>query len=73
MPAAGAPHDRMPLFIYRCLNTGLRVQGFSADDVVVDAHTYEPVICTACKQTHLVNPATGVVLGSDIKPNGTKR
>jgi hypothetical protein len=30
----------------------------------VDAHTYEPVICTACKQTHLVNPATGGVLGA---------
>jgi len=61
----------MPSFIYRCMNTGLRVQGFSADDV--DTHTYETVVCTACKQTHLVNPATGVVLGSDIEPSRTKR
>ena len=40
------------------------VQGFSADDVAVDAHTYEPIVCTACKGTHMVNPATGVVLGA---------
>jgi hypothetical protein len=55
----------MPLFIYRCPNMGLRVQGFSAEDVAVDAHTYEPVICTACRQTHVVNPARGAVLGVD--------
>jgi hypothetical protein len=39
-----------------------RVQGFSADDVSKDAHTYEPVVCTVCKQIHHVNPATGAVL-----------
>ena len=57
----------MPLFLYRCPNMGRRVQGFSADDVTVDAHTFEPVVCTACKQTHLINLATGVVLGADIE------
>ena len=57
----------MPLFLYRCPNMGRRVQGFSADDVAVSAHTYEPVVCTACKQTHLINQATGVVLGADIE------
>jgi hypothetical protein len=41
------------------------VQGFTAEDVSVDTHTYDPVICTACKLTHHVNPATGTVLGSD--------
>jgi hypothetical protein len=65
--------EAMPLFIYRCPNMGLRVQGFSADDVAVDTHTYEPVVCTACKQTHLVNPATGIVLGADIGQAATKR
>ena len=55
------------------LELGLRVQGFSADDVAVDTHTYEPVVCTACKQTHLVNPATGIVLGADIGQAATKR
>ena len=57
----------MPLFLYRCPNMGLRVQGFSADDVAVDAHTYEPVACTACKQTHMINLANGAVLGADIE------
>jgi hypothetical protein len=39
----------------------------------VDAHTYEPIVCTACKRTHMVNPATGVVLGADIEQAATKR
>jgi hypothetical protein len=52
----------MPLFVYRCPQTKHRVQGFSADDVSKDAHTYEPVVCTVCKQIHHVNPATGAVL-----------
>jgi hypothetical protein len=52
----------MPLFVYRCPQTMHRVQGFSADDVSKDAHTYEPVVCTVCKQIHHVNPATGAVL-----------
>jgi predicted nucleic acid-binding Zn ribbon protein len=30
---------QMPLFIYRCTNTGLRVQGFSADDVTTKEAT----------------------------------
>jgi hypothetical protein len=60
----------MPLFLYRCPNIGLRVQGFSADDVAVDTHTYEPVVCTACKQTHLINPATDFVLGADVDQAG---
>jgi hypothetical protein len=55
----------MPLFIYRCPNTGHLVQGFSAEDVSEDARTYESVVCTMCRQTHLVNPATGAVLGGD--------
>ena len=53
----------MPLFIYRCPNTGRLVQGFSAEDVSVDKRTYEPVQCAACRRFHAVNPATGKVLG----------
>jgi hypothetical protein len=61
----------MPLFLYRCPTTGHRVQGFSADAVSKDAHIYDPVVCTVCKQIHHVNPATGTVLAvSDgSKPN----
>jgi hypothetical protein len=55
----------MPLFVYRCPTTGYRVQGFSAEDVSVNTHTYEPVACPLCKRTHQVNPATGAVLGEE--------
>jgi hypothetical protein len=51
----------MPPFLYRCPTTGYRVQGFVAEEVPAD--TYEPVTCTACQRVHLVNPATGKVLG----------
>jgi hypothetical protein len=53
----------MPLFLYRCPNTGRQVQGFSADDVSVDTRTYEPVFCILCGRFHAVNPATGAVIG----------
>jgi hypothetical protein len=52
----------MPPFIYRCPNTGLKVQGFVAEEVP-DSETYESITCFACQQVHLVNPATGKVLG----------
>ena len=54
----------MAPFLYRCPNTGYRVQGFVAEDVS-DPDTYEPVTCVMCQQVHLVNPATGTVLGED--------
>jgi hypothetical protein len=53
----------MPRFLYRCPNTGSRVQGFVAEEIPND--TYEPVTCVACRQVHFVNPATGKVLGED--------
>ncbi len=53
----------MAPFLYRCPNTGLRAQGFVAEDVSDDADTYESVTCLVCQQVHLVNPATGKVLG----------
>jgi hypothetical protein len=53
----------MPLFMYRCPNTGYRVQGFSADDISEDRHSYESVTCPVCHLVHLVNPNTGRVLG----------
>ena len=64
----------MPLFIYRCPKTGHRVQGFSAEDVSKDTHTYEPFVCTVCKQIHHVNPATGAVLAvSDDEAKSSKK
>jgi hypothetical protein len=56
----------MALFLYRCPNTGLNVQGWIADDAAArDEENYEPVICTACTRLHIVNPNTGKVLGTD--------
>jgi hypothetical protein len=57
----------MVLFLYRCPTTGLRAQGFVAEDVSEDQHTYEPVTCPACRQIHHVNPTTGAVLGEKVK------
>jgi hypothetical protein len=57
----------MAPFLYRCPNTGLRVQGWSAKEVPANgANIYETVTCAACQQVHLVNPATGsVLMGAD--------
>lgn len=53
----------MPPFLYRWPNTGRNVQGFAAEEVPVDADTFEQVTCLACRQVHFVNPSTGKVLG----------
>jgi hypothetical protein len=56
----------MAAFLYRCPNTGLNVQGWVADDPAERGEEiYESVTCTACTRLHLVNPATGRVLGAD--------
>jgi hypothetical protein len=52
-------------FLYRCPNTGYRVQGFVAEEVSEDSEVYETVTCNACQQVHLVNPTTGKVLGDE--------
>jgi hypothetical protein len=54
----------MAIFVFRCPNTRLRVQGFVADDPA-DTEAFEPVTCTACTRVHLINPKTGKVLGAD--------
>ena len=55
----------MAAFIYRCPNTGLRIQALATEEITEDEHTYEPVTCIMCRQVHLVNPFTGKVLGDD--------
>jgi hypothetical protein len=56
----------MASFLFHCPNTDQRVQGWSAEEVSPDqVDTYEAVTCIACQQVHLVNPATGKVLGSN--------
>jgi len=48
----------MVSFKYRCPQTGRKVHGRAADDLI-SAQRYEPVACTACGHTHLVNLKTG--------------
>lgn len=55
----------MPTFLFRCPNTGFRVQGYSAEQTPDDGADYVPVNCHACRQIHLVNPASGKALGDD--------
>jgi hypothetical protein len=50
----------MATFLYRCPKTGLRVQGWVANDPKQpEAQSYEAVTCLACGGVHLVNPASG--------------
>ena len=56
----------MATFIYRCPNTGLKIQGWVADeaDARTNDESYQPVTCLACRQTHLVNPSSGKVVSA---------
>jgi hypothetical protein len=54
----------MPSIMFRCPNTGYRVQGWIAEDASdADENTYESLTCAACQQMHSINPKTGQVLG----------
>jgi len=53
----------MATFVFRCPSTGLKVQGWSAEEIPDEPNTYETITCTACGQLHLVNPSTGRALG----------
>ncbi len=60
----GHQFNLMPTFtfLYRCPNTGLDVQGWTAEDLAEgdgDHLSYEQVKCAACHQVHFVNPKTG--------------
>ena len=55
----------MAPFIFRCPTTGFRVQDYASEQTSDDHNSYEAVTCLACNQLHLVNPATGKVLGED--------
>ena len=57
----------MRLFLYRCPNTGYRIQGFITEDTSDDSEDYQPITCLACQQVHLVEPKTGKVLGAADK------
>jgi hypothetical protein len=52
----------MVTVLYRCPNTGFRVQGYTAEEESADQVGYVPVTCLACKLMHLVSLKTGEVL-----------
>ena len=54
-------------FLYRCPNTGFRVQGWVEEEDSEDGERYEGVICHACGRMHLVNPKTGETAGGNDK------
>jgi hypothetical protein len=52
--------------VFLCPNVGIHVQGWFADNGSENGdNTYQSVSCLACQQVHLVNPATGKVLGAE--------
>jgi hypothetical protein len=52
----------MATVLYRCPNTGFRVQGYTANETIPsDYDKYEPIACRACKLVHLVNLKSGEV------------
>ncbi|HEY7664219.1 MAG TPA: hypothetical protein VH934_13965 [Xanthobacteraceae bacterium] len=55
----------MATIIFVCPNMRARVQGWFADDGAGEGETYESILCPACRRMHLVNTATGKVLGSE--------
>jgi hypothetical protein len=46
-------------FLYRCPNTGFRVQGLDPEDKSEAGDAVIIVTCTACGRMHLVNPKSG--------------
>jgi Domain of unknown function (DUF374) len=61
----GVSTVRVAAFIYRCRNTGLRIQALAAEKITEGEDTCQPVTCIMCRQVHLVNPFTGKDLGED--------
>jgi hypothetical protein len=58
----------MAAFLFRCPTTGMKVQGWIAEDVAAESAreaTYVSTECLACRQGHLVNPLTGQVAGAE--------
>jgi hypothetical protein len=55
----------MAAVLFLCPSTGYRVQGWLADNGSDDSDAYQSVTCLACQRVHLVNLATGKVLGAE--------
>jgi hypothetical protein len=56
----------MAPFLFRCPNTGYRVQGWAAKSEPEGGRdVYESVTFLACRGVHMVNLKTGKTLGED--------
>jgi hypothetical protein len=55
----------MAPFLFQCPKTRLNVQGWLAEEIPSDNKIFLTVECVACGRVHLVNPATGKVMGRD--------
>ena len=64
--------NTMATFVYRCPLTGLNVQGWIASDAAESSDVFEALQCLACGVRHLVNPATGKVIGGNGKDKEPK-
>jgi len=54
----------MGKLIFRCARTGMNVQIEMPEPAPAEPpHSYESVTCPACTRIHLVNKATGKLLG----------
>jgi hypothetical protein len=53
----------MATVLFRCVNTGFRVQAYLPEQTSDNENLWVPVNCLACKQVHLIKSATGEVLG----------
>jgi hypothetical protein len=53
--------------LYRCPNTGLRVQSYAC--IRTSDGAYEVVTCTICRGVHLIDPATGRAFDEDNNAN----
>jgi hypothetical protein len=64
-PTARVPEDQpMLTILYRCPATGQMTQGWYTDESPEETGVvYAPMNCPACGRVHLVNPATGKLLG----------
>jgi hypothetical protein len=60
----------MPTLLFRCPITGHNVQGWIPEDTPADPphQVFISLRCSACGQTHAVNPATAEVLGTGRSP-----
>jgi hypothetical protein len=55
----------MRTLVFKCPTTGRKVQGwFSDDPSEASDEAYESVVCTACRNVHLVNRVSGRTLGA---------